>query len=272
MSTNHKRKLIALAIAAVAAIGAGGAYAATRSHGSTSSLGAFQAPGDANVASSAARDPMLGRQAFLADLASRLHVSQQQLLSAVKGALVDQLNAAVKAGRLTQAQANAIERRLQQGGLPPLFFGRPAAPRVGGLREALGAAAAYLGLNDLQLLQQLRSGSSLAQIARSRHKSVSGLEQAITSSIKSRLDQAVSAGRISSGQEQQMLSRLKQRLDQEISRSGPGLGYGHQDGQPPAPPGGALGPPAGPNGSPPDGAGGSSGSPPGAPPNGWPPY
>src|SRR5437763_15123830 len=62
------------------------------------------------------------RQAFLSDVAKRLNVSPSQLDSALKGAFTDRLNAAVKAGMLTQAQANQSEKRIQNGkGVP--FFG-----------------------------------------------------------------------------------------------------------------------------------------------------
>lgn len=52
-------------------------------------------------------------RAFLGDVAKRLGVSTQTLTAALDGAVTDELNAAVKAGRLTRAQANAIERRLR---------------------------------------------------------------------------------------------------------------------------------------------------------------
>jgi hypothetical protein len=90
-----KRKSALAAAALAAAAFAGGAYAATQ----TSEPNA--------------------RQAFLNDVAKRLGVTPQQLKSAFSGAAIDQLNAAVKAGELTQAQANAIKQRIQQG-LPPL--------------------------------------------------------------------------------------------------------------------------------------------------------
>src|SRR5207302_573533 len=82
MQSMLKRKaVIGTATLAVAALG-GGAYAATQSSSNP-------------------------RQAFLNDVAKRLHVTPQQLQSAVKGAYLDRLQAAVAAGKLTQGQANA---------------------------------------------------------------------------------------------------------------------------------------------------------------------
>ena len=185
----RKRSLaIPLTVAAVAAA-AGGAYAATQSGGNP-------------------------RQAFLDDVAARLHVSPAQLQSALRGALTDRLNEAVKAGRLTAAQAKAIEQRLESGRGPFMgprwrFFGEPAMrPR----RAGLDAAARYLGLTDAQLMTDLEAGKTLAQIAQARGRSVSGLEQAILSELRTRLDRAAAAGLIDKAQEQRILSRWSARI------------------------------------------------------------
>jgi AraC-like DNA-binding protein len=221
-----KRNLvIGGAVLAVAAC-AGGAYAATQNSGPSS------------------------RQAFLNDVANRLHVTPQQLSSALNGAYLDQLQQAVKDGRLTQAQANALQQRLKQKGtmapVPFGFFGfgprgfgprgipRAFAPRgvpvpgvpgpFGGavaVPDELSAAASYLGLTDKQLVQQLESGKSLAQIATSNGKTVSGLEQAMTSAVKTRLDKLVSGKVITSAQEQKLLSALSARIASQVNRKGP---------------------------------------------------
>ena len=65
--------VIGLAALAVAAF-AGGAYAATQTSGPNT------------------------REAFLNDVAKRLHVTPQQLTAALNGASIDQLQAEVKAG------------------------------------------------------------------------------------------------------------------------------------------------------------------------------
>ena len=215
MHRRLKGKLvIGLAALAVAAF-AGGAYAATQSSVSSS------------------------RQAFLNDVAKRLHVTPQELAQALSGATIDQLQAAVKAGRLTQAQADALEQRFKQGvGVPFGFFGFGFAPPLRGLVAprgfgpgfglglaagpgGLSAAAAYLGLTDAQLGRQLAGGKSLAQIARAQGKSVSGLEQAMTASLKTRLDKLVSAKAITAAQEQSILKRLSARLAQQVTHTGP---------------------------------------------------
>lgn len=203
------------------------------------------------------------RQAFLNDVAKRLNVTPAQLNSAINGALQDQLNAAVKAGRLTQAQANAIEKRINSaGGLAFLgrLFGpvpgpgpRPGpgpggpfplrAPRAFALAGGpVSAAASYLGLSQSQLSSQLGSGKTLAQIAQARHKSIAGLKQAILGSFKARLDKEVAAKRLTSAQEQKLLNGLNARVNMLIYRKlgimrgvrVPAPGNGSGPGNPPA--------------------------------------
>ncbi len=231
MHRSLKRNLvIGLAALAVAAF-AGGAYAATQNSGPTT------------------------RQAFLNDVAKRLHVTPQQLSAALSGATTDQLQAAVKAGELTQAQANALAQRLKNGAPVPGFplgplgpLGRaapyPVAPygpgRLGvppglkpfavpapglGFGRALGAlpaAASYLGLTDAQLFGQLSSGKSLAQIATAKGKSVSGLEQAMTTAEKKNLDRLVTDKVITQAQENNILKRWSANLSQRVNSKGLG--------------------------------------------------
>jgi len=239
----RQRLLVGLATAAVAASG-GAAYAATQSGGTS-------------------------QQALVSDVAARLHVSPNQLTSAVKAALIDRLQAEVKAGKLTQARADRLERRIENSKRLPLMFafGRPGPLRAAG-RVGLPAAAHYLGLTTPQLLAQLRSGKSLAQIATARGKSVSGLEQAIMAAEKARLSRAVANGHITQAQEQKLLSRLSARIDRLVNRTGWGRAPhpAALKGGPMIPGGAALlGPPAGGPAGPP--AGGPAGLPgPGGPP------
>ena len=187
------------------------------------------AAASAGVAYAATQSPADPQQAFINDVAKRLNVSPAQLQSALKAALIDRLNAAVQAGQLTKAQANLIKQRIESG----RFLGRPW--RFGFRtheffgRGALAGAASYLGLTDSQLLRDLSSGKSLAQIAKARGKSVSGLEQAITTAEKARLDRLVSAGVITKRQEQRVLSRLSDKVSRIVNRTSV---------LPPMPPGG----------------------------------
>lgn len=221
MKRSLKRQLVIGSAALAVVVFAGGAYAATQS--STPNT----------------------RQAFLNDVAKRLGVTPQQLTAALNGATADRLQAAVQAGRLTQAQADALAQRLKQNGNAPALpfgfgwglglgrhFARPGAPGYGaggfggrfigplGHAGDLDTAANYLGLTNPQLFQQLAGGKSLAQIATAQHKTVGGLEQAMTSAMKTRLDKLVAAKVISSAQETRILSRFSARLSEAVNRKG----------------------------------------------------
>jgi hypothetical protein len=187
------RRNLAIAGAGVAVLAAGGgAYAATQ-HKSDD------------------------RQAFLDDAAKRLHVTPRQLRDALRGAALDRIDAAVTAGTLTQAQANVLKQRLQSGRGLGLGF-RHGPGFAGGRRGKLGPAASYLGLTPAQLRSELAAGQSLADVAKARGKSVSGLQKAIEGRLTTRLDAAVKSGRLTAAQEQRILARLDQRLGALVQR------------------------------------------------------
>lgn len=206
------KKKIAIGAAGLAVLGgAGAAYGVTQSGGNE-------------------------RQAFLNDLAGRLKVTPQQLSNALKGAFEDRLQAAVQGGKLTQAQADAIKKKVEQNGGPPVFgFGHgpggPGGPGFflhrgpgGPAKAGLGAAAKYLGLTDKQLIQKLASGKSLADVAGDQNKSVDGLKSAIKDSVKTDLDAAVKDQRLTQAQENNLLSKLDNRIDDLVNRKGLGPG------------------------------------------------
>lgn len=198
-----RHKLLVGAVALLVAGSAGGAYAATQTGGNS-------------------------RQAFVNDVAKRLNVTPSQLRAAVRGAMLDRLNAAVKAGELTQAEANRLRQRIEQGGplalgpLPPGVWHRgllPGGPPGALIRHSLlGTASSYLGLSPAQLFGDLRGGKTIAQIVQAQNKSLSGLEQALISAAKARLDKLVSAGPLTKAREQRLLNRLKARIDRMVNR------------------------------------------------------
>ena len=148
-------------------------------------------------------------QAVVNDAAKQLGVTPSALSAALKKALENRVDAAVAAGRLTKEQGAELKQRIESGDLP-LFFG----PRGGHFEHfgELDAAASYLGLTEAELRTQLESGTSLAQVAKDRGKSVDGLIQALVDAATKRLDADVAAGRLTKAQEQQILSGLRQRI------------------------------------------------------------
>ena len=219
--TRRKRGLV-IGAAALAAIGGGTGLAASAS-------GAFSSD----------------QTAFIGDVASRLGVTPDKLQAAITGAFNDRLDAAVTAGTLTQAQADAIKARQQaNGGLPligpfPEFGGRHGPGfgfgPVGIMKsDTLDAAAAYLGLTTDQLHTQLGAGKTLAEIATAQGKTADGLKAALTAAVRKDLDAAVTAGKLTASQESDILSSLQQRFDDMISGQ-PAFGRGWRRGVMPIP-------------------------------------
>ena len=101
-----------------------------------------------------------------------------------------------------------VTRSVRDCGLPPL------------IGDALKATSDYIGISGDQLMQDLRGGASLADIATTHGKSVNGLEQALIESAKTDLDKSVAAGDITAGQEQQMLTELRSRIDDLVHLKG----------------------------------------------------
>jgi len=173
---------------------------------------------------------------FLARVAGHLGISTQKLEDATKAAAIDQVDADLKAGKITQAQADAMKARIEKGEVP-LFFGGPHRFGPGGPHRFgdfghvpfgehghLSAAADYLGLTVPQLFQKLGSGQSLADVAKAQHKSVDGLKKAIVDGAKKDLDQAVKSGFLTEAQAKEALSALQSRIDDIVNGTFPGPG------------------------------------------------
>ncbi len=210
--TKHltKRTLIVAAAVAAVAVGAGAAVAKTS--------GVF--------------DPKAERDAFDAAVAKKLGVTQQKLEDAYKAAALERLDAAVKDGRLSQEQADALRQRIESGDSlgPGLFLGPRGfggfghhgfgPPGFGPLGGKLDAAAQYLGLTVSELATKLQSGQSLADVAKAEGKSVEGLKSAMLSDAKAKLDQAVKDGKLTDAQRDEIVAGLESRIDDLVNRKG----------------------------------------------------
>jgi hypothetical protein len=155
-----------------------------------------------------------GPGANLADVAARLGVTEEELRGAFQAEALEQIDAAVAAGDLTEAQAARIRDRIESGEPPFRFHDRSSgggpfqgdgpfggdgppdgvAPAGGMLFGGIDAAAEYLGLEPGELFDQLRSGKTLAEIAEAQGKSVDGLEQALLDQAREAIHTLVTEG------------------------------------------------------------------------------
>ena len=173
----------------------------------------------AAVAATRALSPKQERQAVINDAARQLGVEPQELTDALKQALKNRVDAAVKDGRLTQEQATKLKEGIDAGGLP--FFGLgPGRPGPGpgfGFRHHGGpgpfhakfeAAARYLGMTQAELSEALQDGKTLAQVARDQGKSVDGLVDVLVAEVEKKLDQS----NLTEAQKQKVLSGIRERV------------------------------------------------------------
>jgi hypothetical protein len=183
--------------------------------------------------------------AIVADVAKQLGVPEAKVEAALEEALANRVDAAVEAGRLTEAQGEELKERLRSGDVPLVGLGPGRGPHGGGhhLFGGLDAAADYLGLTDAELHEQLRDGSSLAEIARAEGKSVDGLVAALVKSAKADLADAVEDGRLTDAQRDEIEADLADRIESLVEREpglrGPGGPHGPGFGSRVSPPGDA---------------------------------
>ena len=85
----------------------------------------------------------------------------------------------------------------------------------------LDAAATYLGLSEEELHNQLESGKSLADVAKTKGKSVDGLVDALVTDARKHLDEEVSEGDLTTAQADQILSRLEEGIRALVNGDGP---------------------------------------------------
>jgi predicted DNA-binding protein (UPF0251 family) len=189
----------------------------------------------------ATSDEKATEQAVLTDAAKKLGVDATDLRNALASAEDAQLDAAVKAGRLTQAQADEIKQHRQAEGTV-LGIGRgghgPGDHRGGG-RFLLTDAAKAIGISEQSLITQLRDGKTLTAVAKTHGKTLAEVKAAVKQSATARLDADLKAGRITQAQRDEEVGELGDELARlgDFGRFGPRghHGFGPGDGDGPTP-------------------------------------
>jgi len=160
---------------------------------------------NATTTTSAATNPYC--EQYLQTLASKLNVPVATLEQDQLAAKVAVINQAVTNGKLTQAQATAIEQKLTshqactgsaqrlpwQGYVTRQFL-KKYGPNI------VNQVAQGLHLSSSQLQSDLKSGESLTKIATAQHVTAAQLKTIVTNAIDSTLKTAVSAGDLTQSQ------------------------------------------------------------------------
>lgn len=173
-------------------------------------------------------------------LAAKLGVSADDLKKKAVETRQEMIDQAVKDGRITQAQGDALKQRItsnniiapiplpraaqgnqNQNGQPPFgpFGQRKGNGRVmpgmglgkgmmGGGIELLEAVAKVLKLEPQALLQQMATGKTLAEIAKAQGVDEAAVKKAIIDTATARIDQLLAYGLISQVRAEQFKARL----------------------------------------------------------------
>jgi hypothetical protein len=151
---------------------------------------------------------------FLNHFAANLGSDQTKVNAAFQQAIAQTLADEVKAGKITQKQADAIKAKL--AGKQPCTLGsalRPNAKAALGryMQQILTAAATALGVTPDELKADLEKGMSLSQVAAAHNPPISEdqFRASLIAALKPQLDQAVSNGTLTATQEQKILQRLQ---------------------------------------------------------------
>ena len=181
-------------------------------------------------------------QTFWQTLASKLGVTVETLQQDVRDALKAVVAQLLKDGKLTQTQADSANTRIDKqlfdkGMFGPFGGGRGFGMRGGmfaGGNAEMAAAAAKLGMTTQELMTELRSGKTLADVAKEKNVTADELKAAIITAVTAQIDQAVKDGKLTQAQADQLKSRLDSQIDLNKSWpngggfKGPGHGFGRQ--------------------------------------------
>ena len=194
-------------VAVVATASAAGMSFGLRSPSSSQPTDSQVAAVDAGAAASVCSD-------FMKNFANELHKSQAEINAAFQKAIADTLADEVKNKQITQAQADAIKKKLanQTPCTLPSSPGRTGAraPSIKQfMQQYVAAAASALGITEQELKSDLAAGQSLSQIAAAQHVSEADFRTKLIDGLKPSLDAAVSGKVLTAAQEQDILNRLQ---------------------------------------------------------------
>ena len=170
-------------------------------------------------------DGLLG--SFLAKVAEKLGVSEDELKGAIQDAKTETIDEAVADGRLTEEQAERLKERVGEGG----FLFPPGLPpdglhMRGGPGFMVDAAAEVLGMTQADLMEQLKDGNSLAEVAQAQGKDLETFKTALLDQVQVQLGEVVAEGDLTQEQADEAFQRTEENIDSIVDAEGCGGGFG----------------------------------------------
>ena len=186
---------------------------------------------------------------FVQKLAASLGVSVDKLKAAAVSAGSSTIDQGVQAGDFASDRAQDMKQKLQENpfalaggrgghrhremerdGDAERGPGRGPAGQVGqmqggprlGRGSVMSAVAGALGLDEQALMQQLRSGQSIADLARARGVSTTTIHSAAVAALKTDLAAAVKDGRLTQTQADQMVQQAQEDANFGLQPGGRG--------------------------------------------------
>jgi hypothetical protein len=156
----------------------------------------------------------------LADIITSKNGSVDNVVNTAAATLTDQINAAVKNGRLGQQQADTLLKNLPDR-IRQILNGHPGKNGQPGQRlvEAgvLALAAKETGLKPRDIVDQLQSGKTLGDVLTSKNVDVNTFIDTAVSDLQKRLDKLVANKTITQQREDTMLKNFRDRLTNAIN-------------------------------------------------------
>lgn len=176
----------------------------------------------------------------LTDIVTEHNADPAAVQAAAKATITTAINAAVTAGKITQAQAEKAIARLDtvlDGLMNRKFNLNRAVNRIERLihgvevSELVRQTAMNTQLTQRQIVQALNGGQTLAQIAQAHNADVSVIVSAVTTQLTNRINRLVTKGRLTQNQATKLINALLGSLTATMNETDPlkGLGRGQSD-------------------------------------------
>ena len=138
--------------------------------------------------------------------------------------LTEALQPLIDDGTITQAQADEVIAALEAAG-PSAVATAATAVRVGSAATSPGSGATALGISTDDLRTALQDGKSIADVAAEQGVDVQTVIDAMVSEASTRIDEAVTAGKLTAEEAATRKAELTERITEAVNTAG-GLGRG----------------------------------------------
>ena len=159
---------------------------------------------------------------FLAKVAVKLGITEEKLTTAFKDARVEQLDEALAAGKITQAQRDAMKTRIEAGdgaGFPDHRGpggDKQQRPAMVKFEEAIASA---IGITPADLKTAMKAGKTPVQVAQEKGIDQATLKTKVLANVKIELSAQVTAGKLTQAQADKAYDMLSSHIDDMLTKA-----------------------------------------------------